>query len=94
MVALLVMLTGLAAAPASAAPAVGTEDLIAWQGQGPSGSHKSDVAIFIHYNMATAAGTQGCGGCGSVPPPDLELWNPVALDTDGASWLSCPIERH
>jgi hypothetical protein len=74
-----------AAQSVGAGPAVGTGDIIAWQGQGPTGSHTSDIAIFVHYNMATAAGTQGCGGCGSVPPPDPALWNPEALNTDGAS---------
>lgn len=43
-----------------------------------------DTACFIHYNMATAAGTQGCG-CGAAPPP-IGTWAPAAnLSTD--AWI-------
>ena len=63
-------------------PAQGTPEQIRWQGQG---SGAGDVAVFIHYNIATAAGTQGCGGCGGAPP-NISIWNPSALDTD--SWIS------
>lgn len=57
-------------------PPIGTPPQIAWQ--------KSRMACFIHWNMASAAGTQGCGG-GSVPPP-ISIWHPTALDTD--AWVS------
>lgn len=65
------------------APAVGTPEQIAWQGQGLD--KVSDMAVFIHYNMATAAGEQGCDSCSKGPPPPIKLWNPSALDTD--SWI-------
>ena len=78
------------------APPTATADQVAWQGQGPeSKNHRSsDMAVFIHYNMATAAGTQGCGGCDGKPegaaPPPIGIWNPSALDTD--SWIRTGME--
>jgi len=50
--------------------------------------HKSEMACFIHYNMASAVGSQGCGGCGG-PPPDLSKWNPANFNPD--SWISAGI---
>lgn len=61
-------------------PPIGSPEIIAWQ--------KSEMACFIHWNMATAAGTQGCGGCSSAPP-DISIWNPSALDTD--AWISAGV---
>jgi hypothetical protein len=49
-------------------PAIGTPQQIAWA--------ESEMACFYHFNMATAAGSQGCGGC-SRPPP-ISIWNPVS----------------
>src|SRR4051812_32152144 len=50
--------------------------------------HESEFAVFIHFNMATAAGTQGCG-CDRQAPPSVDLWNPSALDTN--SWIDAGI---
>jgi hypothetical protein len=61
-------------------PPIGTPEIIAWQ--------ESEMACFIHWNMATAAGTQGCGGC-SRAPPDISIWNPTALDTD--AWIAAGV---
>ena len=58
-----------------APPPLGTPDQVAWA--------KTEFACFIHWNMATAAGSQGCG-CGEAPPP-LSLWHPENLDTD--AWI-------
>lgn len=58
-------------------PPIPTKDIVAYQ--------LNEMACFVHFNMATAAGTQGCGGC-SQAPPDISIWNPTALDTD--SWVS------
>lgn len=44
----------------------------------------SEMACFVHYNMATAAGSQGCGGCDAAPP-NISIWNPSALNTD--AWI-------
>ena len=66
--------------PPPAPPAVGTPDQLAWA--------RGEIACFVHYNMATAAGSQGCGGCGG-PPPDIALWNPSALDTD--AWVAAGV---
>jgi hypothetical protein len=46
------------------------------------------MACFIHFNMATAAGSQGCGAC-SQAPPSISLWNPSALDPD--AWVASGI---
>lgn len=54
---------------------IGTPEQIAWA--------KAEMACFIHWNMATADGTQGCACQG--PAPDIRKWNPTALDTD--SWI-------
>ena len=40
---------------------------------------------FVHYNMATMAGLQGCQD-GVTAPPALAAWQPTALDTD--AWAS------
>lgn len=55
-------------------PPMPTADVVAWQ--------ESEIACFIHYNMATAAGTQGCGG---GAPPNISIWAPNALNTD--QWI-------
>jgi alpha-L-fucosidase len=53
-----------------------TPVLLAWQ--------LNDTGCFVHYNMATAAGTQGCqmSEAGGDAPPPLSAWRPTALDTD------------
>ena len=52
-----------------------TSALLAWQ--------LNDTGCIVHYNMATAAGTQGCqSGTGDVAPPPQSAWHPTALDTD------------
>jgi len=61
-------------------PPIGTPEIIAWQ--------ESEMACFVHYNMATAAGSQGCGGCSSAPP-NLSIWNPSNLSTD--AWIDAGI---
>lgn len=61
-------------------PVIGSPQQIEWQ--------LTEMACFIHYNMATMAGTQGCSGCGGAPP-DISLWNPSALDTD--AWIQAGI---
>jgi hypothetical protein len=61
-------------------PPIGTPDIIAWQ--------ETEMACFYHWNMATAKGSQGCGGC-SQAPPDISIWNPTALDTD--SWAAAGV---
>jgi len=48
----------------------------------------SEMACFIHYNMATAVGSQGCGGCGAAPP-DISAWNPSNLNTD--AWVEAGV---
>ena len=52
-----------------------TASQLAWQ--------LDDTGCFVHYNMATAAGTQGCSSDGDEAPPPLSAWRPTALDTDG-----------
>lgn len=52
-----------------------TAEQLAWQ--------QSEMACFVHYNMATAAGSQGCS-C-SDTPPDISIWNPNDLNTD--EWI-------
>ena len=43
----------------------------------------NDTGCFVHYNMATAAGTQGCqSATGDDAPPPLSAWRPTALNTD------------
>uniref|UniRef100_A0A0G4I4K0 alpha-L-fucosidase n=1 Tax=Chromera velia CCMP2878 TaxID=1169474 RepID=A0A0G4I4K0_9ALVE len=49
--------------------------------------HKDEFACFIHWNMATAAGIQGCP-CDKEPPP-VSQWNPKALNTD--AWISAGV---
>ena len=44
-----------------------------------------DTGCFVHYNMATMAGSQGCQSGVAAPPP-LSAWQPTALDTD--AWAS------
>ena len=61
--------------PPPVPPPVPTAAQAAWQQNG-------EVGCFVHYNMATMAGTQGCGG--GAPPP-LSAWQPTALDTD--AWV-------
>lgn len=61
-------------------PPLGTPQQVQWA--------LDEMACFIHYNMATAAGTQGCNGCGGAPP-DISLWNPSALDTD--AWIAAGV---
>jgi hypothetical protein len=61
-------------------PPIGTPDIIAWQ--------ETEMACFYHWNMATAKGSQGCGGC-SQAPPDISIWSPSALDTD--SWAAAGV---
>ena len=60
-------------------PPIGTPQQIAWQ--------TSEMACFVHWNMATAAGTQGCD-CNSAPP-NVSTWNPTALDTD--AWITAGV---
>ena len=61
-------------------PPIGTPDIIEWQ--------ETEMACFYHYNMATAAGSQGCGGC-SQAPPNISIWNPSALSTD--AWVEAGV---
>jgi hypothetical protein len=62
--------------PPPVPPPVPTAAQAAWQQGG-------EVGCFVHFNMATMAGTQGCGG---GPPPPLSAWAPTAVDTD--AWVS------
>ena len=41
----------------------------------------NDTGCFVHYNMATMVGSQGCQD-GVTPPPPLAAWQPTSLDTD------------
>jgi hypothetical protein len=66
--------------PPPGPPPVGTPQQVQWA--------LDEMACFIHFNMATAAGTQGCQGCGGAPP-DIGLWNPYALDTD--AWIAAGV---
>ena len=66
------------AQPLPPAP-IGTPDQISYQ--------LNEMACFYHMNIATMAGTQGCGGGGE--PPDISLWNPSAVDTD--AWVSAGV---
>ena len=52
-------------------PPIPTASILSWL--------DNPVGCFVHFNMATAAGTQGCGG--GAPPP-INTWAPTALDTD------------
>lgn len=61
--------------PPPVPPPVPTASQAAWQQSG-------EVGCFVHFNMATMAGSQGCGG--GAPPP-LSAWAPTALDTD--AWV-------
>lgn len=56
---------------------VPTADQAKWQADG------NDIACFVHFEMATMAGTQGCA-CSSAPP-SINIWNPSALNTD--QWI-------
>ena len=47
---------------------------VAWQ--------DNDIACFVHWNMASMVGSQGCG---SGAPPPISAWAPTALDTD--AWV-------
>ena len=52
-----------------------TPALLAWQ--------LNDTGCIVHYNMATAANTQGCrSDTGDEAPPPLTAWRPTVLDTD------------
>jgi len=57
--------------PPPVTPPIPTASILSWL--------ENPVGCFVHYNMATAAGTQGCGG---GPPPPINTWAPTALDTD------------
>jgi len=61
--------------PPPVPPPVPTASQAEWQQNG-------EVGCFVHYNMATMVGSQGCGG--GAPPP-LSAWAPTALDTD--AWV-------
>ena len=61
--------------PPPVPPPVPTASQAAWQ-------QKGEVGCFVHYNMATMVGSQGCGG--GAPPP-ISAWAPTALDTD--AWV-------
>ena len=63
-------------AAAVAQPVLPTAPVLAWQ--------LNQTGCFVHYNMATMAGTQGCQDGVMVPPP-LSSWQPSALDTD--AWV-------
>jgi alpha-L-fucosidase len=64
----------LAASSRGAAPQP-TSAQLAWQ--------LNDTGCIVHYNMATAAGTQGCqSATGDDAPPPLSAWRPTALNTD------------
>ena len=62
------------AQPGSTIP---TKPILDWQ--------LNDTACFVHYNMATMAGLQGCQDGVTAPPP-ISMWRPTALDTD--TWVS------
>ena len=64
-------------AGARSPPVVPTEAVLRWQ--------LNDTGCFVHYNMATMAGLQGCQD-GVTAPPALAAWQPTALDTD--AWVS------
>ena len=57
--------------PPPITPPIPTQSILNWLSQ--------PVGCFVHFNMATAAGSQGCGG--GAPPP-IDIWAPTALDTD------------
>ena len=61
--------------PPPTPPPVPTAAQAAWQQGG-------EVGCFVHYNMATMVGTQGCS---SGAPPPISAWAPTALDTD--AWV-------
>ena len=71
--------------PPPVPPPVGTPEQVAWQGQGAG---TGDMAVFIHYNMATADGSQGCD-CSGRAPPAAAKWAPTALDTD--AWIAAGV---
>ena len=74
------LLPGGAAAEAVAIAArqvVPTTEVLAWQ--------VHDTGCFVHYNMATMAGSRGCRDQLTSPPP-LSAWRPAALDTD--AWVA------
>jgi hypothetical protein len=54
-----------------------TKPILDWQ--------LNDTGCFVHYNMATMAGLQGCQDGVTAPPP-ISAWQPTALDTD--AWVS------
>ena len=66
----------LPAAAAAAAPPLPSAPVLQWQ--------LHDTGCFVHYNMATMAGSQGCQSGVAAPPP-LSAWQPTALDTD--AWM-------
>ena len=75
--AALVLLCGvLSGAAAGGGAVLPTAPQLRWQ--------MNDTGCFVHYNMATMAGSQGCQAGTNVPPP-LSAWQPTALDTD--SWV-------
>lgn len=57
--------------PPPVTPPIPTKPILSWLA--------NPVGCFVHFNMATAAGSQGCGG--GAPPP-ISTWAPTALDTD------------
>ena len=59
-----------------AVPVLPSKPVLNWQ--------MHDTGCFVHYNMATMRGSQGCQDGVSVPPP-LSAWQPTALDTD--AWV-------
>lgn len=55
-------------------PSFPTAPVLAWQ--------ESEVGCFVHYQMATMVGSQGCG---SGAPPNISAWAPTAVNTD--AWV-------
>ena len=80
MAALLAVAVAAAAArqlPAQPGATTPTKPILDWQ--------LNDTGCFVHYNMATMAGLQGCQDGVTAPPP-ISAWQPTALDTD--AWVS------
>jgi alpha-L-fucosidase len=66
--------TDLCTASLHVPPVFPTAPVLAWE--------ESEVGCFVHYQMATMAGSQGCG---SGAPPNISAWAPTAVDTD--TWV-------
>lgn len=62
-------------------PPIGTPQIIDWQ--------LSEFACFVHFNMATAVGSQGCQGCNGGAPPNISDWHPENLNTD--AWIDAGV---